>query len=416
MGFWGFGKEKRSDIANGSVPVSADNFFELMGLDQGSMPAVTVETALGVPAIWAAVNFIPGTLAGLPLNMYRKVTTTKDGKQTTNRKKVTNTKLSKALHDAANDETSSFDWRKSLFEQVLTTGRAYTYIERNAQGQVINFWPLDPACVKIVRANHRTTYEFTEGNQRTKKYKAEEIIDIAFMLKANGLDFRSPIHTNKDVIALAIAATKYGSKFFANGGVPPFIVKGAGFKSKNSLVRSADDFAAGIKKASSEGRSALVVPDDIDIETIGVDAAKSQLIEVKKFSIEEIARIYSIPPTFLQDLSKGTFANTEQQDLHFVKHTIKRWVEQFEQELNLKLFGRDNNKVYVELNMDGLLRGDFKTRMEAYASSVQNAIMKPNEVRSKENMPQADGGDKLMIQGATVPIENQGQEGTNNEA
>jgi HK97 family phage portal protein len=111
----------------------------------------------------------------------------------------------------------------------------------------------------------------------------------------------------------------------------------------------------------------------------------------------------------LQDLSRGTFSNTEQQDLHFVKHTIKRWIEQVEAEMNLKLFGR-NARQYVEFNVDGLLRGDFKTRMEAHAASIQNGIRTPNEVRDLENMEPLPAGDDLMIQGATVPIRTQSGE------
>ena len=131
-----------------------------------------------------------------------------------------------------------------------------------------------------------------------------------------------------------------------------------------------------------------------------------QLLELQRFSIEQIARIYSLPPIFLQDLVRSTFTNSEQQDLHFVKHTLKRWIEQFEQEVNLKLFGRKSAQ-YVELNVDGLLRGDFKTRMEAHATSIQNGIRTPNEVRELENMAAREEGDSLMIQGATVPISNQ---------
>jgi HK97 family phage portal protein len=129
------------------------------------------------------------------------------------------------------------------------------------------------------------------------------------------------------------------------------------------------------------------------------------LLELQRFSIEQIARIYSLPPVFLQDLTHGTFSNTEQQDLHFVKHTVKRWVEQFEQEMNLKFFGRGSD-FYVEFNVDGLLRGDLKSRMEAYAVSIQNAIRTPDEIRAIENLP-AKGATDLLIQGATVPLGSQ---------
>ena len=147
----------------------------------------------------------------------------------------------------------------------------------------------------------------------------------------------------------------------------------------------------------------------VDLVRSRFNPDQMQLIELQRFSIEQVARIYSLPPVFLQDLTNGTFSNTEQQDLHFVKHTIRRWVEQTEAELNLKLFGRKTN-LYVEFNVDGLLRGDLKTRMEAHATSIQNAIRTPNEVRDIENMPKMDNGDDLMIQGATVPIGTQGQD------
>jgi HK97 family phage portal protein len=149
-----------------------------------------------------------------------------------------------------------------------------------------------------------------------------------------------------------------------------------------------------------------------EMKTIGFNPNEMQLIELQRFSIEQIARIYSLPPVFLQDLTHGTFSNTEQQDLQFVKHTVKRWIEQVEQEMNLKLFPR-GSKQYVEFNVDGLLRGDFKTRMEAHATSIQNAI--PNEVRTIENMAPQEGGGNLMVQGATVPIQAQATNGNDPE-
>ena len=167
-----------------------------------------------------------------------------------------------------------------------------------------------------------------------------------------------------------------------------------------------------MKRAAKEGRQALTLPHGLEIKPIGSDPEKTQLLETQRFCVEQIARIYSLPPTFLQDLTHGTYSNTEQQDLHFAKHTLKRWVEQFEQELNLKLFGRESD-MFVEFSMDGLLRGDFKARMDGYAQGIQNGVMTPNEARRMENRPEMDAGNELMIQGATVPIKNQLQEPSN---
>jgi HK97 family phage portal protein len=412
MGFFDRKKtEARGEVPAGAVPVSASNFLEIINGWRGSESAagitVTIEAALGVPAVFAAVNFISGTLAGLPLHLYRK---TGEG-----RNKVTRGALPGLLQSVVNDETSSFQWRKHLFEQVLTGGRAFTFIERNARDEVTNLWPLDPTGMKVERANNQRTYTYTEGGQ-TYRYTASEIIDIPFMLKADGLTHRGPVSTCRDAIALSIAATRFGSKFFQNGGVPPFVVTGA-FQSGKAMDAASQEFARAIREAAKSERQALVLPAGLEINPLGADAEKSQLVELKRFSIEEIARVYSLPPTFLQDLSHGTFSNTEQQDLHFVKHTMKRWVEQFEQELNLKLFGRASRSLFVELNMDGLLRGDFKTRMEGYAQGIQNAIIMPNEARRRENLPDDPVGNQLMIQGATVPVGTQPMnEGNNDEA
>ena len=145
-----------------------------------------------------------------------------------------------------------------------------------------------------------------------------------------------------------------------------------------------------------------------ELRSVGFSPEQMQLLELQQFFIEQIARIHSLPPVFLQDLSGGTYSNTEQQDLHFVKHTLRRWIEQSEQEMNLRLFGRDSD-FEVRFNVDSLLRGDLKTRMEAHATAIQNGIKTPNEVREKEGMEPLPGGDDLMIQGATVPIESQGE-------
>lgn len=394
-----FGREQRASIENPTVPISSTNIMSFLGLDavSSSGQSVTIGSALGVPAVWDAVNFLSGTLASLPLHVYKKTAT--------GRERVSGG-LATVLHDAINDETSSFDWRKYVFDQVFTGGRAVTFIERDARKRVLNLWPLDPDKLTIKRVDGRKVYKYRDG-RRVLTYEASEVIDIPFMLCRDMLGHRSPILSNKEVIGLAQAVTQYGSKFFQSGGVPPFAIEGP-FQSPTGIQRSADDLAAAVKKAAKENRLALSIPSGHSIKAIGSDPEKTQLVELQRFLIEQIARIYSLPPVFLQDLSKGTFSNTEQQDLHLVKHTLRRWVTQFEQEMNLKLFGRVNTRQYVAMNLDGLLRGDFKTRMEGYARAIQTAQMTPDEAREMENRP-AKGGDadKLHIQGATVPLGSQ---------
>ena len=396
MGVFDFLKKESRNLEDPTSPVSAADFLQVMGWADTASAAgviVTIDNALGVPAVWSAVNFLAGTLAGLPINVYRK---TDKG-----REKVENG-VAPILNDVANDQQSAFEVLKYSFEQVFTGGRAVIYIERTRNGRVANLWPLDPGLVRVERVGGRRVYR--DGS---RAYTASEVIDLPFMLKSNGLDARGPIMTNKDAIGLAISSAEYGSKSFQSGGIPPVVLEGP-FSSGDVAARASADVAKAMAKLRAEGRPILAMPTGHQLKPLGLDPEKMQLIELQRFCVEQVARIYSLPPVFLQDLTHGTFSNTEQQDLHFVKHTVKRWVEQAEAEINLKIFGRVS-RLYAEFNVDGLLRGDFKTRMDAHAVTIQNGIRSPNEVRDIENMAPRDEGEGLMIQGATVPIATQGE-------
>ena len=392
------GQEARS-LEDPTATNSTKDFLSVMGWGDFAAAAgvtVNVDTAMGVPAIWAAVNFIGGTLAGLPLHVYRK---TDAGRERDTEG------FGATINTAVNDEMSSFEWRKYMFEQVLTGGRSITYIERDEGGNVRNLHPIDPNGVLVERKVTSQGFPAKSYRYNQRIFKARDIIDLTFMVKANQLDPRGPIATNKDAIGMAIAASQYGAKAFQSGGIPPAVLQGP-FQSGAAASRASEDVAAATAKLAKEGRPIMALPLGHELKSVGFSPEQMQLIELQRFSIEQIARIYSLPPIFLQDLTRSTFTNSEQQDLHFVKHTLKRWIEQAEQEMNLKLFGRGSDQ-YVEFNVDGLLRGDFKTRMEAHATSIQNGIRTPNEVRDLENMSARDEGDDLMIQGATVPIKNQ---------
>lgn len=405
MAWWNFRSresaraEQRASIEDPTVPISSANILDALAIGGISATGVRVslENAMGVPAIWAAVNFISGTMAGLPLHLFEN---TADGV------KKSDDDLSSILHDAVNDECSSFDWRKYSFERTLSGGRQLTYIERSPTGKIIGLFPLEPSKVTVRMVAGKKKYIYRPRLAKPTTYNASEIIDIPFMLKADMVTALSPIMAHKDTIGLAIAATTFGSRLFNNGGIPPFIISG-NFQSGAAAKRASNDLEEAVMQASRENRQALAIPKDHTITPLGVDPEKAQLVELKKFIIQEVARIYSLPPNFLQDLSTGTFSNVEQQDLHLVKHTIKRWAEQAEQEYNLKMFGFGNKKYFVKYNLDGLMRGDLKSRMESYARGINNAVLTPNEARALENRSADPQGNVLLIQGATVPLGSQ---------
>lgn len=383
-----------------AVSVSSSDFMQMIGLGgygrSSAGVTVTVEAALGVPAVFAAVNFLAGTIAGLPLHVYRR----RGGEKV----RVSGS-VADLLNEAANDECTSFDWRKYKLERVLTGGRGLTYIERNAAGNPVNLFSLDPGRTTVRRETDtsgrvRVFYEHRDG--RSIRYPAGDVIDLTFMRKPDGISVYSPILSNRNTIGAAIAAEAYASGIFENGGIPPLVLQG-NFATGQGAVRAADDISRVIEEANNDGRKVWSVPTGHELKALGFNAEQMQLLELRKFLVIEIARIYSLPVTFLQDLTHGTFSNTEQEDLRFVKHTIKRWVEALEQELTLKLFGRGATR-FVEFNLDGLLRGDFKTRMEGFARAIQTAQLRPNEARALDNRPPVEGGDQLLVQGATIPL------------
>jgi HK97 family phage portal protein len=364
------------------------------------LPNVTNETALTVPAVLAAVAFLSRSLAALPLHVHRTTVAgpekVKGGLQT-------------LVHEAPNAEWTAFKLRQHFWQQVFTGGRGLIFIERSGVN-ITGLYPIDPTKARIRRsAMGVTTYEV--GG---KTYPASDIIDVPFMLKADGVSHYSPIVLGTKAIQLALAMNTYGSKFFAGGGVPPLALEGPLPQGPQAFKRAMDDINRSIENAKSSDKPYFGMPPGHKLSPIGFDPDKGQMTDARRFQIEEIARLYQLPPVFLQDLTHGTFSNTEQQDLHLVKHLIAQWAQALEEEMNLKLFGQRNGGRYVEHNLDGLLRGDFATRMAGLSQAIQTAILTPNEARALENRPSMPEGDELLIQGATVPLGGQSEGDVNN--
>lgn len=367
------------------------NWSTVVNMGGIELPSVTVDTALTVPSVVAAVSFLSRSLATLPLHAYRK---TDKGAE-----KISGG-LETLIHEAPNREWTAFKLRQYFWQQVFTGGRGLLWIERSGSS-ITGLYPIT-GNVAIKRSSVGvTTYE-VDG----KPYPASDIIDVPFMLKADGVSHYGPVVLGAKAIQLALAMNEYGAKFFAGGGVPPLSVTGPMEAGPEAAKRALDQIHQAIEIAKQQGAQIVRMPPGYTLTPIGFDPDKGQMTDARRFSVEEIARIFGLPPVFLQDLTHGTFSNTEQQDLHLVKHLLSQWAEALEEEMNLKLFGQRNGGRYVEHNMDGLLRGDFKTRMEGLARAIQTSILTPDEARELENRPAMGGNaEKLFMQGANVPID-----------
>lgn len=382
-------RERRASPEDPRVPVSAENFLSYFGIQSANLPAVTIDSALQVPAVAAAVTFLSGSLANLPLHAFRA----KDSGVERIRGGI-----QRILNEAPNEEWTSFGWRRYFWQQAFTGGRGLSWIERIG-GNVVGIWPMDPSLTTVKRVGGRKVYRFGAN-----EYPAADVIDVPFMLRRDQLGVYSPIMMGARAVQLALAMGEYASGFFAGGGVPPLALVGPMPAGPEAVKRAQADIRRAVDAAKKGNDPVFPIPAGYELKPVGFDPAKGQMTEARQLQVVEIARIYNLPPVFLQDLTHGTFSNTEQQDLHLVKHLIARWAKALEEEINLKVFGMRSGGRYAEHNLDSLMRGDFKSRIEALARGVQTSLYTPDEARALEGRPKVANGDKAYMQGATVPL------------
>lgn len=399
MGWWDSLRGRRSASAaetrSDQTLISLDNpaaLQQLFGVleAQGNLPVVSIAAALQVPAVLAAVAFLSRTLAALPLHSFA---TGANGERLVDDE-------ANLLNEAPNEEWSSFAWRQYHWQQVFTGGRGMSWIERIGP-RVDRIWPMDPELTTVGRRNGRKYYRF-DG----REYAAADVIDTPFMLRPDQLSAISPIARCNKAISLSIAMADFAGGFFLGGGMPPLALEGPLPSGAEAFKRAAADIKRAVDLAKKSGTPFFPMPPGHALKPVGTDPDKGQMTQARLFQIQEIARVYQLPPVFLQDLSTGTLANTEQQDLHLSKHNIGQWAKAFEDELNLKLFGWRNRRRRVKHNLDGLQRGDFKSRVEALARMIQTGQLMPDEARALEDRPPDPNGKgaQLYIQGATVPL------------
>ena len=223
----------------------------------------------------------------------------------------------------------------------------------------------------------------------------------------DGLVGYSPIAMAKNSIGMAIACEEYGARFFSNGAAPGGVLEHPGTVKEPQKIR--DSWNKSFMGTPNSHRIA-VLEEGMKYTPIGISPNEAQFLETRKFQINEIARIFRVPPHMVGDLEKSSFSNIEQQSLEFVKYTLDPWVSRWEQSMVRSLLLPDEKKEYfVKFNVDGLLRGDYQSRMNGYATARQNGWMSANDIRELENLdriPKEDGGDLYLVNGNMLPLEN----------
>ena len=381
--------------------------FYLGGSTSGK--AVTERSAMQVTAVYSCVRILAEAVAGLPLHLYKY--TDGGGKE-----KALDHPLYRLLHDEPNPEMSSFVFRETLMTHLLLWGNAYAQVIRNGKNEIIALYPLMPNKMTVDRDSeghlYYTYYRGDDEALRSKEYavtlRPRDVLHIPG-LGFDGLVGYSPIAMAKNAIGMAIACEEYGAKFFANGATPGGILEHPGTVKDPARVRESWNAAFG---GSSNANKVAVLEEGMKYTPISISPEQAQFLETRKFQINEIARIFRVPPHMVGDLEKSSFSNIEQQSLEFVKYTLDPWVTRWEQSIQRILLTPEEKAVYfVKFNLDGLLRGDYQSRMNGYAIGRQNGWMSANDIRELENLdriPAEDGGDLYLINGNMLPLKNAG--------
>lgn len=405
MGFWSSLFHSRDKPQN-ATQGSGYRFF-LGATTSGK--AVTERSAMQMTAVYSCVRILAEAIAGLPLHLL-------DESDGTAKRKATEHPLYRVLHDEPNTEMTSFIFRETLMTHLLLWGNAYAQIIRNGRGEVVGLYPLMPSRMSVDRDERKQlVYQYLVGTDEPNvkngglvTLTSRDVLHIPG-LGFDGLVGYSPIAMAKNAIGMAIACEEYGATFFANGAAPGGVLEHPGIIKDPERVRQSWNATFG---GAANANKIAVLEEGMRYTPISISPEQAQFLETRKFQLDEIARIFRIPPHMVGDLDKSSFSNIEQQSLEFVKYTLDPWVVRWEQALQRALL-TDKEKAHltIHFNVDGLLRGDYESRMNGYATARQNGWMSANDIRALENLdriPEEEGGDLYLINGNMTKLKDAG--------
>ena len=388
----------RSPVENRSLGGQSFPF----GVSSSGKP-VNERSAMQMTAVYACVRILAESIASLPLHLYEQ-------NELGNKEKAKGHPLYFLVHDEPNSEMTSFIFRETLMTHLLLWGNAYAQVIRNGKGEVISLYPLMPNKMRVKRdaKTGAIVYEYLhdKGNVSLSSSEVLHIPGLGF----DGLVGYSPIAIAKNAIGMAMATEEYGAKFFANGAQPGGVLEHPGIIKDPERVRDSWSSTFG---GSGNSNKIAVLEEGMKYTPIAISPDQAQFLETRKFQINEIARIFRVPPHMVGDLEKSSFSNIEQQSLEFVKYTLDPWVMRWEQALNRTLIAKqDKARYFIGFNLDGLLRGDYESRMNGYATARQNGWMSANDIRTLENLdliPEEEGGNLYLVNGNMLPLDKAGQ-------
>ena len=350
---------------------------------------VNATTAMRSSAVHGCVRILAETLASLPLALYKE---TDEGKE-----KAKGNNLYYLLHDQPNPWQTSYEFREMMMGHVLLTGAAYAEVVRDNSGRIAYLMPLHPRRVMPFRYKESMAYQYTETDGTQRVLFTGEVLVIRNMMSDDGITPLSPIGVAREAIGLSLAAEDHGSRLFSNDATPAGVLEHPGTLDAAAVKRLRESWE-NTHQGSSNAHKTAILEGGLKYNAISISPKDSQFIEARKYQIEDIARVYRVPPHMLADLSKATFSNIEQQSLDFIAYSMLPWFTRWEQAIKRDLFlPRDRRAMFVEFIVAGILRGDVKTRYEAYSKGIVDGWLNRNEVRAMEGLNRVEGLDEYLV-------------------
>jgi len=369
LGF--FGLERRT--SRQSDPYWA-NFAALRG------GGVTPRSAESVSAVYACVSAVAETIASLPLILYRR--TADDG-----RDRAKDHPLYRVLHEAPNPQQTALEFRELMQATTLLRGNAYAEIRRGYDGQVRELLPLHADRVQVLKLETgRLGYEVFDDDGRRRRLVQEEVFHLRHR-SADGVLGVSPITAAREVVELAIAEREHGTATFRNGTKATGILRFPGKLSPPQREAIAQSWASQHAGAANAGKTPIL-EEGVDYTPVSMTLEDAEWIAARQFSVEEVCRLFRVPPTVVGDLRHGNYSNSVEMSRQFVTLTLGRHLAMWEQAIGRCLLTEAGRRVYfAEHSVEGLLRGDSLTRAQFYERAIADGWMGADEVRRLENLP-----------------------------
>jgi len=388
-------ERRASSIGGGSLsnPPSWLEKLLLGNVDAEEVPVeINERNALSIAAVFACVRAISEDVAKLPLHVYREG---EKGKE-----RLRNHPLARLLRDRPNAHMSAFDLRQTVTAHCLTWGNGYVEIVRDGNGRPAELWPLEPDRVEVRRStvnSDEIVYIYNDpadGKRRTIfEVDALHVKGLGY----DGLIGYSVIAWARKSLGLTAAAEKFGSSFFGNSSLPKGVLEHPGVIGEEGQKNLRDSWEKVHRGAANYGKVAIL-EEGMKFNAITIPPEDAQFLETRQFQIPEACRWFRMPPHKIADLTRATFSNIEHSSIEYVGDTLLPWLVRWEQEIRRKCFTGGEGNLYAEHLTAALLRGDLKSRYDAYAIGRQWGWLSPDDVREFENLNPIEGdGGKIYL-------------------